>query len=75
MLFEATKMMPNILAKLQVITVLLAMFREKYDRAWISPKILQKQPKLKVIIHAFVLSVAQDPNRTGCLLGTRNVIG
>ena len=55
-LYEAMQMVSSTRGTLQVMSALLWMFREKIWPGPKSPKISQKQPKLKVIIHAFGLS-------------------
>ena len=49
-------------------------FGRKYDWAWRSPKIPQKQPKLKVIYTLSDFLTARVPDSTGCLLRTWEVI-
>ena len=63
-LFETMQMVSSTCATSQVTSTFLGMFREKIQ-FYRSPKMSQKQPKLKVIIHVFGLSRAPNFERHG----------
>ena len=64
-LYEAMQILSSTRAMIQVTSALLEMFRRKYDQTQRNKKMSQKQPKLKVIIHAFRFSWGPSSKRHG----------